>query len=296
MKISPMSSSGLTIGAISTGADAPQSMTEKVRALKMKVNVTPGRIEIPPPPDPALPIADASIDSAVDDATQPLSPQFAALAKQRRALQQEKQAFEREKAETAKAKQDVASVDLARLKSDPLGVLQEAGIGYEQLTEAVLANQNGDNPKVRELEAKIAALEAGLDKKLADKDSQSEQAALAEMRKEANQISSQGDDFELIRETGSVPDVMRLIEQTYRKSGEVLDVREAMGLIEEELIKDGLKIAGLKKVQSKFAPAPLPPPQQQQRQMRTLTNRDTAQVPMDRKQRALLAWSGNLKK
>ncbi len=291
MRISPITTTGATVGGVST--EAPQQTTsQKIRALRMNTNATPGRVDgqelsIPDAVDPA---------KAVDEATQPLSPQFAALAKQRRALQvKEREIADREKALTERSPTQGDAVDRARLKADPLGVLLEAGVTYEQLTEAVLANNSGATPEIQALKAQLKALEEGVDKKLTDRDSQQEQQALAEMRKEALQLVAEGDDFELVRETKSVPDVLKLIEQTYRKTGEVLDVREALRLVEEELVKDIMPLANLSKVQGQLAPRPAQP-QQQQRQIRTLTNRDTASVPMSAKARALAAFNGTLKR
>ncbi len=261
----------------------------------MNTNATPGYV----PEDPSLPIPDTEEPTEpADEATKPLSPQFAALAKQRRALQvKERELLDREKALTAQVPAQGTSVDLARLKSEPLSVLLEAGVTYEQLTEAILANQNGDSSQIRNLEAKIAALESGFDKKLTDRDSQQEQQVLAEMQREATSLVAEGDTFEMVRETRSVPDVMKLIERTYRDTGEVLDVREALQLVEDELLEESLKLARFQKVQSKLAPpAPPPPPPNQHRQMRTLTNRDTASVPMSAKARALAAFNGTLKR
>ncbi len=183
---------------------------------------------------------------------------------------------------------------IARLKSEPLSVLLEAGVTYDQLTEAILANQ-GDS-KVSALEAKISALEQGIDKKLSDREVQAEQQVLAEMRKEAERLIV-SDDFELVRETKSVPDVMSLIERTYRETGEVLEVTDALKLVEDELFSRNQKLAGLKKMQSLFKPAEHIPVQQKSTPgMRTLTNRDTASIPMSPKARALAAFRGELKK
>ncbi len=298
MKISPVSGLGATVGAVSTGSEAPPTVTQRIRSLKMNTNATPGRIEEAViPPDPALTIPDEIDATKTAEANQPLSPQLAALARQRRALQvKEREIATREKAllEQTPVQGDV--IEKARLKSDPLGVLLDSGVTYEQLTEAVLANQNGYTPEIRALKDELKSLKADVDKTLSDRDALAEKQALAEMQREASQRISQGEDFELVRETGSLPKVMQLIELTYRKTGDVLDVTEALKLVEDELVKDGLKIATMKKVQSQFAPpAPVPPPMQQQRQMRTLTNRDNASVPMSRKARALAAWNGTLK-
>ncbi len=294
MKISPLPASGMPTPGMAPAPEAPPTMAQRIRAVRMNTNATPGRED---PPDPAeLPLSDNSA-SETDEATKPLSPQFAALAKQRRALQvKERELADREKAIAERSGTQPGGIDLARLKSDPLGVLLESGVTYEQLTEAVLANQDGVNPKIQALEAKIAALESGVDKKLTDRDAHQEQQALAEMRREALTLIAEGEAYELVRETQSVPDVMKLIERTYRETGEVLDVREALRLVEDELLKDSLKVANYSKVQSQLAPRPAPPPPNQQRQMRTLTNRDTAQVPMSAKQRALAAFQGTLKR
>lgn len=286
MKISPLSAGGIPMPS----PEAPPSMGDRIRSVRMNTNVTPGREALEQ--DPKLTIPDPNEAQTADEATKPLSPQLALLAKEKRALQVRERAIEdREKALESRSTQG-QGVDIARLKSDPLGVLLEAGVTYEQLTEAVLSSQDGSH--TRALEAKIAALETSLDKKFTDRDTQQEQQALAEMRREALQLVAQGDTYELVRETKSVPHVIDLIERTYRKSGEVLDVREALQLIEDELLKDSLKLAGYSKVQSQLAPRPASP--QPQRQMRTLTNRDTATVPLSAKARALAAFHGTLKR
>jgi hypothetical protein len=87
---------------------------------------------------------------------------------------------------------------------------------------------------------------------------------------------------------------MELIERTYRESGEVLDVREAVDLVENYLFDETKKLAALNKIKSQFVPqAPVaqPPQPQQQSGMRTLKNRDTAAIPLSRRARALAAWN-----
>ena len=285
MKISPVSSAVNTVGAVEPQAsNAPK--------LRMTTNVTPGDARAPL--DPQLSIPDNTEAKPAVEVTEPLSPQFAALAKQRRALQQERQALEKEKAALASSATQADSIPLARLKSEPLSVLLESGVTYDQLTEAILANQNGITPEIQALKAEIKALKEGVDKTFSDKDSQAEQQVLSEMRREATKLAGEGDDFEMIRGTNSVSKVMDLIERTYRKEGEVLDVREAMQLVEDEILAENLKIAGFKKVQSRLAPPATVQPQQ--RQMKTLTNRDTASVPLTPKQRALAAFYNQLKK
>ena len=289
MKISAVPTPGAVAGAAGAGIDPQAQRVQSVRALKMNTNATPGHDLAQEPAisdinDPA---------NATPEETEPLSPQLAALARQRRALQvKERELADREKALTAQQPTQGSAELLARLKSQPLSVLLEAGVTYDQLTEAILANPSGDSQAA--VEARIKALEESFDKKLNDRDTQAEQAALAEMRRDAQRLAAEGDAFEMIRVTRSVPTVMELIEKTYRKSGEILDVQEAMQLVEEDLIEQSLKLAGIGKMQSRIAP-PLAP-QAPKPGMRTLTNRDTAQVPQSRKQRAIAAFHNQLKK
>lgn len=297
MKIAPLSSPANTVGAVGANDPAP-SMAQRVRSVRMNTNATPGRTEAPPAPE-SLTNPDTVEPAPVEpEANEPLSPQLAALAKQRRALQvKERELADREKALAAQPPTQGDVITKAQLKSDPLSTLLEAGVTYDQLTEAILANQSGITPEINALKAEIKALKEGVDKTFSDRDAQSETRVLAEMQKVVTGLVAEGDTFELIRETKSVPSVMKLIKRTYDETGEVLSEQEACQFIEDELVQESLKIAGIGKVQSRLAPpAPVPPPPQQRAGMRTLTNRDTAQVPLSAKQRALAAFNGTLHK
>lgn len=291
MKITPISSVSNSVQTADQG-----SRVDSLRSLKMITNATPLQGSDIDRGSAAqnLSILDNNEAPATVEATnQPLSPQFAELARQRRSLQREKRELEDLRKGVEAKSQDVNSIPLTRLKSEPLNVLLEAGVTYDQLTEAILAGQG--NPEVNSLKAKLAILEESIDKKFTEKDTQAEKQVLAEMRRKALNLVAEGEAFEMVRETRSIPDVMELIEKTYRQSGEVLDVREACQLVEEFLFNKTQKLANLKKMQARLAAAN---PSQPQRQtgMRTLTNRDTASVPMSAKARAIAAYYGTLKK
>src|SRR4029077_5015745 len=104
----------------------------------------------------------------------------------------------------------------------PLAVLQEANVSYDELTQAILANPSGVNPEVQTLKAKIAELEQNFDKRFSDRDTQTEREALSHMRRNVDSLVSQGDDFEMIRETGSQGDVVEVIRQVYKTEGIML--------------------------------------------------------------------------
>jgi hypothetical protein len=300
MKISPVPSAQ---SVVTTNPETPARASE-VRTIRMATNATPLRMA--PPSETPVPGSPSTTKVGIPDpndpaqrqpeATEPLSPQLAALARQRRALQvKERELTARETALKSQPATQAGGIDLARLKAEPLSVLQEAGITYDQLAQAVLQQQNGVNPEqLRAIEAKLAALETGFEKKLTDRDQQGRAEALKAMTGEAQTLVAQGEEFELVRETQSVPDAIRLIERIYDQTGEVKDVRWALAEIETELVKDILKVAGLKKVQGQLQPQAAAPAQATQSRpaMRTLANRDTASPPMTAKQRALAAFWG----
>lgn len=291
MKISPVGAGFGPIVAPPSDAGAVVPKAPDIRKLRMTTNASPDRFEGDNPQESSIPPNNEPSNVGAEE-TKPLSPQLAEIARQRRALQVK----ERELADKEKrlATQHASGVDLTRIKTEPLKVLQEAGVTYEQLTEAILANQGG-SPEIHALKAEIKALKEGVDKNFMDRDTQAEQQVLAEMKREALKLAGEGDAFEMVRETRSIPQVMKLIERTYREQGEILEVSEALQLVEDELIKESLRIANIGKVQSRMAPAPVPQ-QPQQRTMRTLTNRDTARSVMSSKARAIAAFNGTLKK
>lgn len=283
MRVTPIPQAGSVTSNVQQGPS--------IHNIRMTTNATP---EFIPPVQNGQPLqTDNNETQATVAATQKLDPQLARIAKQRRALQlKEQEILNREKA-LQSATPNNPGIAIERLKSDPIGTLRENGITYDDLTQAILKSQ--ENQEVYALREKVSALEKGIDEKFQAQNAQSEKQVLAEMRREAIQLAKASDDFELVREMRSIPDVMRLIEQTYRKTGEVLEVRQAMKLVESELLKDAQRIAKAKKLQSEFVNPHLQQTQAQQRYtgMRTLTNKQNATPQMSPKARALAAFWGN---
>lgn len=291
MKISPVSVPTAPVG---DGQPPPAN----VRSLRMNVQRTTSNeghvaesLSIPPTSEDVAP-----------EATQPLSPQVAALAKQRRALQvKERELADREKALQGKPTQGLVFEE-ARLKSDPLGVAKEAlqtllsqGLTYDHLAEAVSSDQ-GDS-KYHALEAKIKDLETGVDRKLSEREKQQEQQVLAEVRREALDLVAQDAEgrWEAVKAANLVKKVPDLVEARYRHDGTLLTTEQALDMLEEDQVNQAMRYVKLNKIQSQFQPR-TSASQPQQRQMRTLTNRDTATAVMTPKQRALAAFHGNLKR
>jgi len=290
MKISPAPSLGVA------SADAQTSKVQSIRALKMATNATP--LATPPPainePEPLISPNNEDNSNPTVEATQPISPQFAALAKQKRALQQEKRAFEEEKKAFLAKSQGSDQVDMTRLKTDAIGFLLERGVTYEQLTDEILSRQN--NPEIRTLESKIASLQEGVEKRLQDRDTQAEQQLYAEVSRDAKSIiATKPDDFELVNKMNRVPIAVEVWKREYKETGEFPDMEGILRDVEDHCLKECQEFTALKKIQALF-PKQAPEPMQRPQGMRTLTNKDTASVPMGRRERALAAALGTLKK
>jgi hypothetical protein len=325
MKVTPMGATPPTtsVGAVSTATLNPGKLeaakaiasgqtldfndpkaslaTQNVNSLKMRTNVSPDRPIDQLSDAMATQNAISDIDGQTqggEEETKPLSPQFAALAKQRRALQlKEREIAAREQALSEKPATEGGAISVEDLQSNPLGILQQAGVTYEQLTEAIL---NGDlnnpaNARIRELEAKLTSLEQGIESKLTERDAQAERQVLAEMSREiSRKIYESGDAFDLVREQNRHNDVLELIHRTFKETGEVLDVEEALQEVENYLQDETLRYANLPKIRNKLTPAQEAQLQTQRPQgMRTLTNRDDARPKVSRRDRALAAFYNN---
>ncbi len=257
----------------------------------------------------------------------PLSSQYAVLARKEKALrakvQQQDAAMksredalkQREEALLAKDSQYkqgyVSKEDFAK---NPWKHLAESGITYDQLTEMAL-NQSKADPhmtaKMEALEAKLAAQEESFkkrDEEFNRKQEETQSAAYKQAietirRDTTNLVKANAEQFELISSTESVNDVVDLIEQTWKEDQVLLSVEEAAAEVEKYLEEEALKLARMKKIQTKlqtpgtktvtFKESEANTPKQSQ--LKTLTNAVGAQKPLTARERAILAMRGELK-
>lgn len=247
----------------------------------------------------------------------PLSSQYATLARKEKALRSQIQQFKAEQAEFQKQRDThkAPELDLSkyierdRLKSDPLSVLTDAGLSYDEITEAVLSRGNiQTDPRInQEIAALKADIKAARDEAKAIKDSQdnnqkqSYQQALNQLRQEAGKLAFTDPAFEMIKETNSVSDVVELIESTFKADGILLSVEEACQAVEDHLLEEAIKLSKVKKLQQRLGQSTAPKPavndpkQPQPTTNKTLTNGMSAQRPMSARERAIAAMEGKLK-
>ncbi len=198
-----------------------------------------------------------------------LSRQFAQLARQERALrakqQQQDQAFKAREADlnaklaAVEAKAQEYSQGYIRqdqVKTDPIKAYLDAGGTYDELTQQLLNNSSPLDPRI---EAQIQKQQSEINRlqKLMDerdnsaKQSQQQQydAAVKQIRTDAQNLVKNDPNLESIRATGSVNDVVDLIVKTFNEDGVLMSVEEAAEEVENYLVEEAFKLSRLSKVQ-----------------------------------------------
>jgi hypothetical protein len=251
--------------------------------------------------------------------TEPLSSQYAILARKEKQLRlRDQQLRQREAAIKAASEKPATppsapSIDeskyiaLEKLKQDPIRTLLESGLTYEQLTEAAINGPRQEDMhtqnELRLLREEIAKLKGETEstkKSFEEQQTAQRQQAERQIRSDVVRLVQQDPAFETIKETRSVGDVVELITKTFDEDGILLTVEEAAQQVEDYLIDEALKLSKLKKIQQRMQPASTQPQkstaQPQQQQMKTLTNSVGSNRPLSAKERALLAFEGKLTK
>lgn len=251
------------------------------------------------------------------------SKQLAALVRREKALrakaQQQEQAWKAKEAELAAKEQELrqkeASFDQTkyiskdRFKQNPLEVMAETGLSYDELVQQVLNQQPLDprvNAQISKLEAEIKRLqEANENNQKSQQKAQDDayQAAVKQIRTEVTKLTSSDPNYETIKATNSINDVVELIERTFREEGVMMTVEEAAQEVENYLIEEAEKLFKINKIKSKFQSASTPvkteqkqPAQPQQQQpMKTLTNATASTRTLSARERAILAFKGESK-
>lgn len=268
----------------------------------------------------------STVPAETKAAEEPLSSQFAALARREKAARAKaaQQAAELKTAQDALKAQEVAlqareleyqSKYVAKdtFQSDPLKALTDAGLTYEQITE-LLINQSSTpaNPvydsKIAQLNAKIAELEAktnSASKMIEERDIQARQQAVSQIQADVNKLVFTDPAYETIKNNGQAKEVVRLIEETFDKEGVLMTVEEAATAIEDHLVEEiynaALKSEKIKKrLQSVSAPltqkqTPAATAASSNNQLKTLTNSVGSSRQLSARERAILAFKGELK-
>jgi hypothetical protein len=137
------------------------------------------------------------------------------------------------------------------------------GVAKEEL-EQVLLGQMAQSPEadlIRRLQSQVEALEGKLtntSKSIEDGQTKAYQQAVKQIETEVNSLVDTSDAFEVIKAEGRQSAVVKLIEQTYKEDGILLDAETAAKQVEEALLERALKLASVGKVRAKLLPVQTP--------------------------------------
>lgn len=256
-----------------------------------------------------------------------VTKKFTELARQEKAYRAKQQALN-EREQALKAREDALKSQAApqqqtqpeprkftleEIKANPLGILGDDL--YNEFTQQMLQAPNKDprvEAKMSQLESVIKNLEAKLeetDKSFKQQKTEAYNTAIHQIEMDAKRLVDSDPEFETIKAQGKHKVVKDLIVRTFEEDGVLMSTEEAAQLVENELLEELVgytsKINKLKQrlSQSTDNSKPQQPKQQaaqtnqaqQQPQMKTLTNAAAATRKLSARERALLAFKGELK-
>ncbi len=253
-----------------------------------------------PVPVPAAPVVAAS------------DPKLEAFARKERQLHKMRKELEaeRQQLKTKAAEYETGYISKSKLTEDPFGVLTDAGLSYEQLTERLLNQPNMNDPAMKAIMGKLKAMEdkqSAVEKQIQDREARQYDDAKKAISNEVKQLVASEVEYETIREAKCEEQVLQYIIDTYEKDGVLIDVSEACKHIENYLVEEGYKFSQLNKIKARLMPKTEEPvslpkvvPPQSQSPMKTLTNAVNSQsstrpTEKERIARALAAFKGELK-
>ncbi len=296
------------------GVDPNNISAEEIGAVKPPVKAQAQEQE------PETEVNNATLESEPETQADPeVQKRFAQIARQERQLRakihQENQKLKareqalqaREAALTTPAQPDLSQyIPRERFKADPLAVLEEEQVSWDELTQQAVNRQPTD-PRVmstiQKLEAKIAQLEESNKtsaKSQVEAQQAQYQAAVKQIKADAKQLVYTDPEFETVKAMNAVSDIVELIEATYKQDGIVLSVEEAAREVENYLVEEAMKVTQLEKIKKRMAAANASRPtsetktqETKQPQMKTLTNATSSTRKLSARDRAIARANGH---
>jgi len=194
---------------------------------------------------------------------------FAALSRKEKALRERESEYESKFEEMERKlseyedKNKEPEVDWEHmLRNNPLKALEEAGLGYDKLTE--LALNDGRLTPDMQMAAMREEIERDYKRKFEDLEERLSAKEEAEQEEYYNHVQDNfqneigdfvkqnGEDYELIGASEAEGLVYDVIEEHYNESGRILDLKEAADAVESYLEEEAGKLMKLKKMSARL--------------------------------------------
>lgn len=192
---------------------------------------------------------------------------FAALSRKEKALRDRESEYESKFEEMERRLEEYETnsqepeVDWEHLlRNDPLGALEEAGLGYDKLTE--LALNDGRLTPDMQMSAMREEIERDYKRKFEDLEERLQAKEEAEVEEYYNNVQDNfqeeigsfvsQNEYELINASEANGLVYDVIEEHYNDTGRILDMKEAADAVESYLEDEAMKLMRLNKISSRF--------------------------------------------
>lgn len=314
--MSPAASKASVVANLQKAMESNGTGNQQVEAVRNPNNISPEELSaIRPPSGQSNNIEEPSSEPEVASKApeEPLSSQYAVLARKEKALRAREQQL-RSREDAAKKAAEAATqpkaptfdeskyVSRDKLLEDTIGTLSELGLSYDDLTQRALAGPSPEQLQqqtyIKKLEARLAQIEEKQQetvKTFEQRDLEAKNQTVSQLRNETKRLVESNEAFETIKETNSVNDVVELIERTFAEDGYIMSVEEAAQAVEDHLVEEAMKLTRIKKIQQKLQSATAATKQTdapKQQQVKTLTNSMGTSRQLSARDRALLAFRG----
>lgn len=196
-----------------------------------------------------------------------LSPQLTALARREQKFRQQEQAFKAQQAAFEAEKAEVATLKelKAKLAAKDYSVLEAEGLTYDEYTNYKINQAEGEKPEVQALNQIREELNTIKSDQKKNEEKHFEQIK-SQYRSDIKALVASDEQFSSVKEMGAEDHVLQHILDTFEQDDEVLTVAQAAQEVEEQLVLEAEKMAGLSKLKAKLKSQEpekkvLPPPQ-----------------------------------
>jgi len=219
---------------------------------------------------------------------------FAALSRKEKSLRERESEYEskfeemeRQLSEYEQANQEPEIDWEHMLRNDPLRALEEAGLGYDKLTE--LALNDGRLTPDMQMKAMREEIERDYKRQFEDLEGRLQAKEEAEQEEYYDHVQENfqdeikgfvhqnPNDYELISASEGDSLVYDVIEEHYNETGRILDLKDAADAVESYLEDEATKLMRLNKISSKFGINP-PELEEMMDSQVTLSNDHSAHV------------------
>lgn len=269
-------------------------MSETPKVIEIQHNSTPT-----PTPQPVVvpePVQHEAVvkEPVVEEKQDRVSAKFRELSKKERAVQQQQAQMKEQAAKVA-----AFEASLAEVKTNPLKLLEQAGLSLEDLLISVLDEGKEPEPEDRltKAEKRLEAYDKMLEDHAKEQEAQAQAALEAETAQNrgklvdyvTNFVEENSEQFELVKAYSAISDVMAVMEHVWTESnGETtMSLQEAVQLVEDQLLEEkqleAQRLIKSKKLAQVFSPLTTPtssqaskPTQASNQVSTTLTNKVAA--------------------